>query len=293
MTFTAVQFTGLTSLLAVWAGLGFEIALGLVAVTTIIYTAIAGIKSDFYTDAVHFWVILLVFGFILSPAAWSETDGPRRLATLLAVVGIFGVMSYSVTMRTREIGLRMALGAQPGEVLRLILRQGFLLTLIGIGLGIVGALALNAYGYLRATVDVDVLLTREGLQRFRSAVLGRGYSEKFPGSRGLRDTARKVDIDVVLAGDYPGDGREKPVAFPDPAVAAVKGETYALLALETLIELKIASGMTAPHRLRDLADVIELIRVNALPSDYRERLHPYVRDRFAELWQAAQVTEPE
>ncbi len=158
---------------------------------------------------------------------------------------------------------------------------------------IVGALALNAYGYLRATVDVDVLLTREGLERFRGAVLGRGYIEKFPGSRGLRDTARKVDIDVVLAGDYPGDGREKPVSFPDPAQAAIKGETYALLPLETLIELKIASGMTAPHRLRDLADVIELIRVNTLPSDYRERLDPYVRDRFGELWQAAQVTESE
>jgi putative ABC transport system permease protein len=65
------------------------------------------------------------------------------LATLLAAVGIFGVTSYSVTLRTREIGLRMALGAQPGEVLRLILKQGFLLTLIGIGLGIVGALALT------------------------------------------------------------------------------------------------------------------------------------------------------
>jgi len=158
---------------------------------------------------------------------------------------------------------------------------------------IVGALALNAYGYLRATVDVDVLLTREGLERLRAAVLGRGYLEKFPGRRGLRDTARKVDIDVVLTGDYPGDGREKPVQFPDPALAAVKGETFALLPLETLIELKIASGITAPHRLRDLADVIELIRVNALPETYGERLHPYVRDRFAELWQAAQGSDPD
>ena len=86
---------------------------------------------------------------------------------------------------------------------------------------ILGALALNAYGYLRATVDVDVLMTREGLERFRSASLGRGYLEKFPGSRGVRDTERNVDIDVVLAGDFPGDGREKPVAFPDPATSAV------------------------------------------------------------------------
>ena len=65
------------------------------------------------------------------------------LATLLAAVGIFGVMSYSVTLRTREIGLRMALGAQPGQVLKLILKQGLLLTLIGIAVGLAGALALT------------------------------------------------------------------------------------------------------------------------------------------------------
>jgi len=65
------------------------------------------------------------------------------LATLLAAVGIFGVMNYSVTLRTREIGLRMALGAEPGRVLMLVLRQGLLLTLIGIGVGLAGALALT------------------------------------------------------------------------------------------------------------------------------------------------------
>jgi hypothetical protein len=151
---------------------------------------------------------------------------------------------------------------------------------------ILGGLALNAYGYLRATVDVDVLVTRDGLERFRAAALGRGYLEKFPGSRGVRDTARNVGIDIVLAGDYPGDG-------PDPATAAVKGEAFSVVSLETLIELKIASGMTAPHRLRDLADVIELIRANGLAADYAERLHPYVRDRFTELWRAAQASEVE
>ena len=65
------------------------------------------------------------------------------LATLLAAVGIFGVMNYSVQLRTREIGLRMALGAQPGRVLMLVLRQGLRLTLIGIGVGLAGALALS------------------------------------------------------------------------------------------------------------------------------------------------------
>jgi putative ABC transport system permease protein len=65
------------------------------------------------------------------------------LATLLAAIGIFGVMNYSVTLRTREIGLRMALGAEPRQVLILILKQGLVLTLIGIGIGLAGALALT------------------------------------------------------------------------------------------------------------------------------------------------------
>ena len=89
----------------------------------------------------------------------------------------------------------------------------------GIPYAIVGALALNEWGYRRVTVDVDVLLSAEGLRRLKAEVLGRGYVERFPGSRGLRDTEANVDIDFLIAGEYPGDGKPKPVAFPDPAQA--------------------------------------------------------------------------
>ena len=158
---------------------------------------------------------------------------------------------------------------------------------------IVGAMALNEFGYRRVTDDVDVLLTPEGLSRFKTAHLGRGYVEKFPGSRGLRDTEHNVDIDVVLTGGFPGDGKPKPVAFPDPAAVAEKGAKVALLPLARLLELKIASGMTAPHRLRDLADVQELIRIVALPEALAESLDPYVRERYLELWRSVQTLPEE
>ncbi|MEP7008824.1 MAG: hypothetical protein ABJC13_00725 [Acidobacteriota bacterium] len=176
-----------------------------------------------------------------------------------------------------------------GALTRLVDR----LTALKIPYAIVGALSLNAYGYQRTTSDVDVLLRREDLEAFKKAYLGRGYVEKFPGSRGLRDATENVDIDVLLTGDFPGDGKEKPVAFPDPLKAAVRGERFALLPLATLIELKLASGMTAPHRLRDLADVIELIRQNAVDENFALSLNPYVREKFQDLWQAAQFGDDE
>lgn len=158
---------------------------------------------------------------------------------------------------------------------------------------IVGGMALNEFGYRRVTVDVDVLLTAEGLAAFKAACLGRGYTEKFPGSRGVRDVEHGVTIDVVLTGSYRGDGQPKPVAFPDPATAAERGARVALLPLPALIELKLASGISAPHRLKDLADVLEVIRALRLPDDFSARLNPYVREKYLELWRAAQACEPD
>jgi hypothetical protein len=162
---------------------------------------------------------------------------------------------------------------------------------LGVDYAIAGALAANAHG-LRTTEDVDVLMTRDGLATFKARWLGRGWVEKFAGSKGMRDAVAGVPIDVLLAGDFPGDGEPKPVVFPDPASVAERGpDGIPVLPLRTLLELKIASGMTAPHRPRDLDDAIRLIRVNALAEDYP--VHPYVEARYRELWRLAGVADPD
>ena len=67
------------------------------------------------------------------------------LAQQLASIGLYGVMAYSVSRRTHEIGIRMALGANRSAMLKMILQQGMVLTLIGVGLGLVSAYVLTRY----------------------------------------------------------------------------------------------------------------------------------------------------
>jgi len=150
---------------------------------------------------------------------------------------------------------------------------------------VIGAVALLAYGYPRFTEVIDLVLTPEGLEKFHLELIGLGYVPAFPGARKrLRAAASGgVSIEVLTAGEYPGDGKPKPVSFPVPATASVNIDGVRIVKLEKLIELKLASGMTAPDRLKDLADVQELIKARGLSSDLAGRLDPYVREKYLQL----------
>jgi hypothetical protein len=158
---------------------------------------------------------------------------------------------------------------------------------------VLGAIALGRHGYRRMTVDIDLLLTPEGLAQFREHNLGRGYVPAFPGAgKSFRDAENGVRVDVITTGEYPGDGLPKPVVYPNPEEVSVEIGGVRVVTLEKLIEFKLASGMSAPHRRRDLADVQDAIRALKLPQALVERLDPSVRPLYLQIWDEAQTPDP-
>jgi hypothetical protein len=159
---------------------------------------------------------------------------------------------------------------------------------LNIPYAVAGGMALFFHGFRRFTEDVDILVTREGLDRLHRELEGLGYVPLFPGSKNLRDAESGVRVEFLVSGDYPGDGKPKPVAFPNPEQAGVERDGIRWLSLPALVELKLASGMTNPGRLKDLADVQELIRLLRLPAEFAEQLQPFVKEKYRELWQSVQ-----
>lgn len=155
---------------------------------------------------------------------------------------------------------------------------------LNIPYAVVGGMALFEHGLRRFTEDVDILVTREDLKKVHDELDGLGYTPPHRHSKHLRDTELGVKIEFLTTGDYPGDGKEKPVAFPDPRSVSIKSDGILYLNLHTLVELKLASGMTNPGRLKDLSDVLELIKLINLPVNFSQQLNPYVRDKYLELW---------
>ena len=161
---------------------------------------------------------------------------------------------------------------------------------IGVPYALVGGLAMFLHGYRRFTEDVDLLVTREGLATIHERLEGLGYVPPFTGSKHLRDADSGVKVEFLVTGDYPGDGKPKPVSFPDPAQASEMIDGVSCVNLSKLIELKLASGMSAIHREKDLVDVQELIHVLKLGQDIVDQLDPSVRAAYIDRWQRAAMT---
>jgi hypothetical protein len=174
-----------------------------------------------------------------------------------------------------------------GIINNVLQRLALALEKLGIDYNIVGALALNQHGYKRFTEDIDLLLTKEGLEKFHAESIKVGCRPKFEGAKKqFCTTTENVTVEIITTGDYPGDGLPKAVSFPDPQASYEVIDGLKTISLEKLIELKLASGLTAPHRLKDLADVQEVIKLKGLTADFATRLDASVREKFLELQQA-------
>jgi hypothetical protein len=148
-------------------------------------------------------------------------------------------------------------------------------------------MALLQHGYRRFTEDVDLLVTKDDLKEIHRKLVGLGYLPLFAGSKNLRDTEYGVKIEFLVTGEYPGDGKPKPVAFPSPASVGQEIDGIQYINLPSLVELKLASGMTSSERMKDLADVLELIKTLNLRLEFADALNPFVWEKYKQLWQDA------
>ena len=172
--------------------------------------------------------------------------------------------------------------AQDGSVFRTMRKLAARLDALGLPYAVVGGMALNLHGYVRATDDVDLVVTKATLASIHEQLEGLGWVPPFAGSKNLRDAETGVKIEFLVTGEYPGDGRPKPVSFPDPAKVSVEIGGVKVISLATLVELKLASG-TAKGRRKDLGDVQEVIRALKLPAAFALEVDESVRPLFLEL----------
>jgi len=158
----------------------------------------------------------------------------------------------------------------------------------GIEYVVIGGLALNAYNYPRQTIDVDVVLTSTGYEKFKELFVGAEYVVAKGAPRRFVDTKSEVTIDVLVAGRIAGRQSKNPsVRFPTPSEAETQGDLRTV-SLARLIELKLVTW-----RYKDWGDVVELIRRNNLPESFAEKLDPVVRNAYEQCYDQADDEEYE
>lgn len=179
---------------------------------------------------------------------------------------------------------------QQGKIYETLARLHERLERLGINYALLGGMALVFHGYRRLTEDVDLLLTRDGLSQFQEQLEGRGYVKAWTGAqKTFKDSVTGIRVEIITTGEFPGDGKPKPVDFPDPQAVAVELGGIKVVQLKTLIELKLASGLSASDRLKDLADVQELIRVLDLDREIANVLDASVQQEYLRLWSAVDI----
>jgi hypothetical protein len=176
--------------------------------------------------------------------------------------------------RLKEIGMFFDKRSPQHQTMRRLARR---LKKARIPYAVMGAMAVNAHGAERTTKDVDILLTQEGLERFRQEFVGDEYDPVERRPRRFTERQSGVTIDILVTGRYPGTGKPGPFAFPDPEEASEEIEKVKVVTLPQLIQLKLAA-----RRYYDFGDVAYLIRVHNLDESFLEKLHPSVHQDFIE-----------
>jgi hypothetical protein len=204
------------------------------------------------------------------------------------------VVPYELSLRAnREWAMSEGSGffAKSNQVHKTVERISARLNELNIPHAICGGMGIYYHGYERFTDDVDILVTRESKDKIHDELDGRGYVRPFEQSKNLRDTITGVRIEFLLTGQFPGDGKPKELAFPDPKDVNVQIDGVWVLNLPMQVSLKLLSGMTGAGRLKDLGDVIALIQSLGLPRNFKDKLTPSVQQKFDELWLDANAAQ--
>ncbi len=181
---------------------------------------------------------------------------------------------FSFMERLKEIGMFFEKRSPQHKTMRRLARR---LKKAGIPYALMGAMAVNAHGAERTTRDVDILLTPEGLKRFREEFVDEIYEPVKGRSRRFTERQSGVTVDCLVTGLYPGSGKPGPFAFPDPAEVSQEIDKISVLTLPQLIQFKLAA-----RRHSDFGDVVFLIQTHNLDESFLPQLHPSVHQDFIE-----------
>jgi hypothetical protein len=176
--------------------------------------------------------------------------------------------------RLREIDLFFE-GKDPvHKTMRRLVRR---LERAGIPYALMGGMAVNAHQHRRTTDDLDILLTREGLEEFKRRFVPKNYARYPNRSRRFVDKTNQIEVDILVTGLFPGRGQPGPIAFPEPQAVSEVINKIRVINLITLVQLKLAA-----RRYQDFADVVNLIARRNLDESFLQCLHPSVRRDFIE-----------